>query len=298
MDLKFLRITEELVQELSVFNVRIYFYSLTQKLRRRIVAELIEDKGYFQLPLEDLDRIEDPVIKNQIEELNRELLKNWREFQALRDSYQNHYEPSWSHLPVLAEAIRDDDFQALLLKIQADLTQLNPGSSFEATMVNSLEKTLHRDTKYSRMIAFSYCLFRYLKNEEQGLLFSFLGAALYKDLGLSQVSDFEERSPVYLKHPYYSLFLLKKLPLELPADCQLLILDHHEAPDGSGFPKGKTEQHIHTLSGVLKAAEVIFTADEHKTVIGKLLKTTSGSQTLSSATLEGLRITYSYLIET
>jgi response regulator RpfG family c-di-GMP phosphodiesterase len=295
MDLKFLRLTEELAGELAGSGVRVYYYSLAQKRRQRVDANPIEEAGYLQLPLEDLSLISNPEVKLKIEDLNHELLRSWIEYKTIRESYQVHYQEAWAYLPVLALAFRSDDFQALLLKIQADLAQLNPRSSFEATVANALEKSLRRDSKYSRMIAFSYCFFRHLKYQEHSLLFSFLGAALYKDLGLSQVSELDEQSPVYLKHPYYSLFLLKKLPLELPAECQLLILDHHEAPDGSGFPKGKKEEHIHPLAGVLKAAEAIFKSDEPKAMIGKLLNMTSGDLSLSASTLESLRVTYSYL---
>jgi len=295
MDLKFLRIHDEHISQLKECGVRIYFYSTEEKTRKRIDANLIKSAGYCQMPLDDLSLISNIEFKTQIESYNDQLLKNWEEFKVVRSRYAPHFQESWSHLSLLAEAMRADDFTSLHLLILADLTQLIPNSPFEATISNCLEKTLRRDSRFSRMISFSYCCLRYLKYENQSLTFNFLAACLFKDLGLSQLKSLQDRNSVYDKHSYYSLFLLKKLPLELSAECQLFILDHHESPDGSGLPRGKTDQYFHPLCGVLKAAEMIFSSEDFKEVMATMMRSNHGKFYVNGSTAECLKIVYSYL---
>ncbi len=42
---------------------------------------------------------------------------------------------------------------------------------------------------------------------------------------------------------------------ELPPDTDLIILQHHERPDGSGFPRGLTHTRIGTLASLFILAE-------------------------------------------
>ena len=137
-----------------------------------------------------------------------------------------------------------------------------------------------------------------MKYDDRSLLYDFLGAVLFKDLGLSQNQshDIFQENEIYDKHPYYSLFLLKKLPIELTQKCYFFILDHHEAQDGSGFPKQKMGSHYHPLCDVLKTTEKIFFKD--LTISGymsEMQRIKDNSSVINAALIDCLRITCSYL---
>ncbi len=52
------------------------------------------------------------------------------------------------------------------------------------------------------------------------------------------------------QHPIYSAALLKRTP-GIDADCRRAVLEHHEAIDGTGYPKGKFERHLSDLGQAL-----------------------------------------------
>jgi hypothetical protein len=134
--------------------------------------------------------------------------------------------------------------------------------------------------------------------KDRSLLYDFLGAVMFKDLGLSQnqSKDIFEKNDIYFKHPYYSLFLLKKLPIELTQTCYFFILDHHESQDGTGFPKQKMGTHYHPLCDILKTTESLFLMN--LTTAGyrsEMLKLRERTDVLNGALVDCLRITCSYL---
>ena len=80
------------------------------------------------------------------------------------------------------------------------------------------------------------------------------------DYGLTAI-DYEvvknpHQSPTswarYQQHPALSLRLLQ--PLQLPAAVTDGIMDHHEQPNGKGFPEGKPEPHISEIALVFAVA--------------------------------------------
>lgn len=58
----------------------------------------------------------------------------------------------------------------------------------------------------------------------------------------------------FKEHPEHSAFLLKEFK-DLPSGVETLILQHHEKPDGSGFPRGVNHKQISPLSSLFIIAE-------------------------------------------
>ena len=60
----------------------------------------------------------------------------------------------------------------------------------------------------------------------------------------------------YKEHPFRSAEAIRPLP-EVPPDVDIIITQHHEMPDGSGFPRGLTLNFISPLSAVIIIAHEI-----------------------------------------
>lgn len=94
-------------------------------------------------------------------------------------------------------------------------------------------------------------------------------AALMHDLSLEedvyadvkewnkQAANLQERSPEIVRYRLHSLHASQTAQTldVLPPDVDQIILQHHEAPDGSGFPRGLTANRIHYLAAVFIIAE-------------------------------------------
>jgi HD-GYP domain-containing protein (c-di-GMP phosphodiesterase class II) len=63
----------------------------------------------------------------------------------------------------------------------------------------------------------------------------------------------EEQYQSIANHPHKCVELIKELK-ELPGEVDFLILEHHERPDGSGFPAGLTAMQITPLSSIFIVA--------------------------------------------
>ncbi len=57
----------------------------------------------------------------------------------------------------------------------------------------------------------------------------------------------------YSKHPQLGSEIVKKLK-EVPPDIDRIILEHHEAPDGTGFPRGLTHDRLSMLGSIVIVA--------------------------------------------
>lgn len=306
MQLNFYRISPSIAQTLFDQELDLFFYDINEK--KRIFAEasnfselmeISKSRGYFQLKVEDIKFIIDPEIVLEVAHDNKNILSYIDRHHLRQATYLPFYRPDWLPLVELSNAFKSNDFKLLLGLIQADLAYDHQDiSSFATTISDCLEKVLRRDSNLSRMICFSYCCFKQMQYLDRALLFDFLGAVILKDLGLSQNKHgaFLEKNEIYFKHPYYSLFLLKKLPIELPQQCYFFILDHHESNDGSGFPRQKTDNFYHPLCDTLKASEIIFlngaSTIEYQNSMKNFL---NQKMIINSALLECLSTTCSYL---
>ena len=308
MQLNFYQIPIEAVEILLTQNMNVYFYDKATKQREIVDQESLASQlelcrnnapTYFQIAIQDIKFIEDTDLVIEIGEINKDLLLYVDRFNSRQEKYQSFLQLECLYLVELSKAFKSNDFLPLANLIQADLAN-DPQdiSVFASTISDCLEKVLRRDSNLSRMLCFSYCCFRHMKYDNRDLLYDFLGAVLFKDLGLSQnqSQDIFQKNEIYDKHPYYSLFLLKKLPIELTQTCYFFILDHHEAQDGTGFPKQKMGTHYHPLCDVLKTTENIFVKDlSTSDYLTEMQRIKEQTLVINSALIDCLRITCSYL---
>ena len=308
MQLSFYQLPKKYAEILLAQNVNVYFYDNAMQERQIVRNETLLDQlelsstpsnGYFQILIGDIKFILDSEVVIDIAEQNKELLHYVDRFNLRREKYQASYQSEWNHLRELSNAFKANDFLPLANLIQAELS-IDPQniSVFASTISDCLEKILRRDSCLCRMLCFSYCVFWHMDFKDRSLLYDFLGAVVLKDLGLSQnqSKNIFEQNEIYHKHPYYSLFLLKKLPVELTQTCYFFILDHHESQDGTGFPKQKMGTHYHPLCDVLKISEELFLMNSDLAGYkSEMLKLSERGDVLNSAILDCLRITCSYL---
>ena len=308
MQLNFYQLPVKCAEKLFDGIVSIYFYDKLTQERQMLDSEswpsrleqiLTASTGHFQILIEDIQFIQDSALASEITEFNKETLLYVERFNLRKEKYQDSYHRDWNYLSELGNAFKADDFLPLANIIQAEIAH-DPQdiSVFASTVSDCLEKVLRRDSNLTRMLCFSYCCYRHMDYKDRGLLYDFLGAALFKDIGLSQnkAKDIFEKNEIYYKHSYYSLFLLKKLPIELTQTCYLFILDHHESQDGSGFPKQKMGTHYHPLCDVLKTTEALFLMNSTKAGYkSEMLKLRNRGDVINEALLDCLRITCSYL---
>jgi hypothetical protein len=308
MHLSFYQLPMKYAEILLAQNVNVYFYNNSIKERQivgkdslanQLELSLTPSNGYFQILIKDINFIQDSDVIIEIAEYNKELLLYVDRFNLRREKYQAFYRPEWKHLPELGNAFKVNDFLPLANLIQAELSiDSQDISVFASTVSDCLEKILRRDSNLCRMLCFSYCFFKQMDFSDRSLLYDFLGAVILKDLGLSQnqSKNIFEQNEIYHKHPYYSLFLLKKLPVELTQKCYFFILDHHESQDGSGFPKQKIGTHYHPLCDVLKTSERLFLMNSNLAGYkSEMLKLRELGDVLNSGVLDCLRLTCSYL---
>jgi hypothetical protein len=294
MDLVFYRLPYDLVQDIDISKLKIFFYNEVENKREIILdmQTIKPESGYLQ------------ILKTESEELPAEYLAKILEFnQSLIDyvdfynrrvkTYAPFMKNNWMPLIEIRQALKDNDFNILMGIIQAELA-CDPQdiSNYASTVSESIEKLLRRDSKISRMICFSFCCYKMLQYDDRELLYDFLGALIFKDLGLSQNNpkDIWEKNDLYFKHPYYTLFLLKKMPIELSKRTYFFILDHHENQDGSGFSRQKVGANYHPLCDILKITEQIFvgkkSTTEYKQILQKIIQ--SDHSSLIQATLDCL----------
>ncbi len=294
MDLVFYRLPYDLVQDIDISKLKIFFYNVAEK-KREIVLDMQTIKpesGYLQ------------ILKTESEELPAEYLAKILEFNHSFIDYVDFYnrrvktyapfmKNNWVPLIEIRQALNENDFNILMGIIQAELA-CDPQdiSNYASTISESIERLLRRDSKISRTICFSFCCYKMLQYDDRELLYEFLGALIFKDLGLSQNNpkDIWEKTDVYFKHPYYTLFLLKKMPIEISKRTYFFILDHHENQDGSGFSRQKVGAHYHQLCDVLKVSEQLFSGkkstEEYKQILRGVIQ--ADKLTLTQATIDCL----------
>lgn len=69
----------------------------------------------------------------------------------------------------------------------------------------------------------------------------------------------EEEAKAYKLHPVKASELAKQFQ-EVPPDVDTIVLQHHERPDGSGFPRGMTQHQISPLAAVFIVAHDLVSA--------------------------------------
>lgn len=85
----------------------------------------------------------------------------------------------------------------------------------------------------------------------------------------------EEDQKIFLSHPKDAANLIKRYFTNAPPDTDQLAFQHHEAPDGSGFPQGMRAEKISPLSALFIVAtdfSFYFLKDDEPTMDDFLLK--------------------------
>ena len=85
----------------------------------------------------------------------------------------------------------------------------------------------------------------------------------------------EEDQKIFLSHPKDAGNLIKRYFTTAPPDTDALAYQHHEAPDGSGFPQGMRAEKISPLSALFIVANdfsFYFLKDDEPTMDDFLLK--------------------------
>ena len=93
----------------------------------------------------------------------------------------------------------------------------------------------------------------------------FVTAGLLHDIGLSMVDPEVVAKPVekmsekefeeYKQHPVFSVDLISRKKIPASSIVMKTILQHHERPDGSGYPNGETEDQLHEFSRICAIAD-------------------------------------------
>lgn len=89
-------------------------------------------------------------------------------------------------------------------------------------------------------------------------------AGLLHNIGLSYLDNYDINSSVaklsksdqelYYSYPEKSVLMIKWKKVPLPHDVTEAILEHRENTDGTGFPKNKHSEKIHSLSKIIRVA--------------------------------------------
>jgi hypothetical protein len=313
MELTFYRIPIDISKDVLELGATLFYFDADEKARYPVLSENYLEyrelakrnkESYLQILVKDFPLIlENDLILRIIEENQPQILALER-FISRKSKYEAFYRPEWNYLSELSNAFKTNDFLPLTQIIQADLAY-DPQdlSVFASSVSETLEKILRRDSVLSRMICFAYCLFREMKYEDRALLYDMLGAILFKDLGLSQnkAKDIFAKNEIYFKHPYYSLFLLKKLPFSISEQCYYLILDHHEMINGEGFPRKKTGDFFHPLCDLLKVLEWVFfeksKISEYKRVLSGIVERSRNGDFINPSLVACLSVVLSQMSE-
>ena len=67
------------------------------------------------------------------------------------------------------------------------------------------------------------------------------------------IASSEEELTAFKKHPLKVADLVRQMS-DIPADVDSIIMQHHELPNGDGFPRGLTSAYIAPLSGIFIVA--------------------------------------------
>ncbi len=96
-------------------------------------------------------------------------------------------------------------------------------------------------------------------NQPQSHINAAFIAAVTHDFGLLDISPdllfktdafSADEWQIMQQHPIYGAALLKRVP-GIDGECRRAVLEHHEAIDGTGYPKGKFERHLSDLGQAL-----------------------------------------------
>lgn len=153
-----------------------------------------------------------------------------------------------------------------IINLQLDMIKSSPELNQFLEKFQNFRKV---DTDHTRLI--SYILVTMLKEltwDSESTLHKMCIASLLHDLSIpdnlndkitkgNQIDDLtDDEKKSYLRHPEESSHLAKHFD-SIASGIEQYILEHHELPDGSGFPRKLTYSNVHPLSATLHLADLM-----------------------------------------
>jgi HD-GYP domain-containing protein (c-di-GMP phosphodiesterase class II) len=234
---------------------------LLDKDRLLKVREMV-DKGYhLEVREEDLDKITDQGINlSQIlVNVEKVLTQRKSEIEA-REMLSKKEKPNY--LELFKGCVLRDNFDPILEIVKLEIATYSSETSYYQTQLKSfLIKALARQTYLTSGACFLFLLLKKLKRVDELEVLEVLTACFLKDIGISQIPfevRFKEQDEHYQKHPMFSVYFLGKFGFEPSVQLKRYILEHQELSDGSGFPRQKNQNQLHTNSLLLGMVDFIF----------------------------------------
>lgn len=155
-----------------------------------------------------------------------------------------------------------------VINLQVDMIQRTPELS---KFMEKFQLFRKMNTEHSRLVSFiCVAILKEIGWDSESTLHKMCLASLFHDISLPDdiinnrtadnylinLSEIDKK--IYEHHPEESAHLAKNFSSVAPG-IEQVILEHHELPDGTGFPNNLTATHVHALSACLHLADL--TAD-------------------------------------
>lgn len=277
--MKFLKISSKFLKAQLVFTFDLFLYDTERDTRlvalyknSPVTEELInswidiEKKGgYLQIIEEELDSFcnETKTSAPSVERLNAFNIKMDKIQKERINTYSKKVESSF----LLKTFLLNEDttgFMPLIERVKSEVMLFELSLSKEVSFTTDLvDKLFTSPILPVKIAAFSYMFAKLNKIDDPEVLCSIINGALFKDIGMNQISrslffnkDYYQGA-LYKKHPMLSIFLLSKSGFEFSKLTKRIILEQHEVIDGSGFPRGKKEDFISPMSQIVHLSDQV-----------------------------------------
>jgi len=152
-----------------------------------------------------------------------------------------------------------------VINLQVDMIKRSPELS---KFMDKFQLYRKMNTEHSRLVSFlCVAILKEIGWDSESTLHKMCLASLFHDISLpddfiaktaaedylKDLSDTDKE--LYRNHCEESAHLAKNFSSIAPG-MEQVILEHHELPDGTGFPKGLTATHVHSLSACLHLADL------------------------------------------
>ena len=165
-------------------------------------------------------------------------------------------------------SLKSNNYEAIIKMAKKEIFCFPLNVSMTVSHARMLSAFLEKDTVYNRIISVTYYFAKMMGITGYEELSDLICAAFFKDIGTLFLNYGFENVPTevldralqmdYFKHPKISTFLLKKSGIELSEQCLSIIEQHHETPEGAGFPAGLVGASVTPLSQLLGVVDQFF----------------------------------------